>query len=138
MQASFIGETVSATSDKTVLITLGAFTLLGTMFTGAMTYFASRHARDAKTQATEANQAVNTVPKTQPRLYSLVEDLHRLSDERHREMRADVAEMRDNVREIRGRVDALEQPGWDGKTERRKTARTFTEMDRRMYLEERE
>lgn len=133
---SVLAETVTATSDRTVLITLGAFTLVGTMFTGMMTFLASRHAKTAKVQATEANQAVNTVPKDQPRLYTLVEDLYRQSDLRHREVRTDLDSLHSDIRGIRTRVDALEQPGWDGKTERRRNVQPYSGLEQRRRQED--
>lgn len=139
MQAQFIGEiaeTITSTSDKTVIVILGAFTLVGTMFTGVMTFLASKHAKGAKVQATEANIAVNTVPKDQPRLYTLVEDLYRQSDARHREVRQDLDDLRSDIRQVRSRVDDLEQPGWDGQTERRKSSRPYTGPDQRYRSED--
>jgi cbb3-type cytochrome oxidase subunit 3 len=135
-------ESPAATSDPTALIVLGAFTLLGTVFTGTIAYLSSRHAKTAANEATEANLAVNHKEQNQPRLFTMVYEMRATvkgvqkqlegQDERFdnfasytaeqfRQVAAELTELRLALMTV---MRDVEERSWDGKTERRHTGET--------------
>lgn len=150
---------VSESSASTMII-LGAFTLIGTTITATFSYLSTKHARVAKNEAKQANDAVNHRSKDQPRLVELVADVHsevktlaiesklqerrmnefiELNSHRHRDLSKKIHQLAESHRQ---HLESIGSDGgfWDG-IERRKHKKPV-QVDRREsshhYTEEEE
>lgn len=138
-------------STSTMLI-LGIFTLLGTTITAAFSYLGTKHARVAKNEAKQANDAVNHRSKDQPRLVDLVADVHgevkmlaveskiqerrmndfmELNSHRHRDLSKKIHQLAESHRQHLESAEAGSE-FWDG-SERRQH-QEFVEFDRRTTI----
>lgn len=124
---------------------LGAFTLIGTIFSGTLAFLSNRHAKVAKTEATQANTAVNHRKDGELSMIDMVVDMHNTINEfswwkPHVDSQISNSNRRidhlsTHIHELNARLAEVEEHQWDG-TERRKRQHHYDGDNRRQDPQE--